>query len=206
MFIMKINWLAHLLSIFLMGSPPSVFAHGDYKEGVVIDEVAFGRTNIGIQDRATFHFPKYSQVRVLEEGSAPNGISMVRLAPFVLHHRRPRTSETIPSLWVGASHIAMFDDMEIISTCWPYRRVSFRDGVVDINMAFDSKGAGNFYQNEVNSAPILVQAFRTHNIIGIKSVSGQLMYVLFEDWGSNLFLLSGEKVETRKGRCTSTQK
>jgi hypothetical protein len=182
------------------------YAAQNYDEGVVIDEVAFGRITKNELDRVIFHFPKYFQVRVLERGSAPNGISMVRLAPFVLHHRKPRTPETIPSLWIGASHIAMFNDMEIISTCWPYRRVSFRDGVVDVNVTFNSKGAGKLYQNEAHSAPILVQAFRTHNIIGIKSVSGQLVYVLFEDWDSTLFLLSGEKVETRKDNCMATQK
>lgn len=173
-------------------------------EAIVIDDTAHGRTTADERSPELHRFPKYTRVKVVESTSAADGATVYRLEQMISQHRNPRPPERIPSLWVDASHLVLFDEMKPVANCWPYRQAAFRSGAQAVKIDFNADGSGSLVQSEADTAPVAVRVVESRGVIGIRNRKGIQLYTLFSDWETGDLLLPDERVTTEKRDCNAT--
>lgn len=199
----KLQTLPALLLVLLLYAVALPGFAVTLSDAIVIDDTATGRTTADERSPEVHRFPRYTRVKVVESASAPDGATVFRLEQMISQHRNPRPPERIPSLWVDASHLVLFDDMKPPANCWPYRQATFRNGAQAVKIEFNADGSGTLMQTEGDTAPVAVRVLESRGVIGIRNRKGTQLYTLFSDWETGELLLPEERVTTEKRDCNA---
>ena len=169
----KRAWWIFLCVMIFASLSAKADADRTLRKGVIVDSSASGATSLQYGAHMEFMYPPHQVVEVLETRTDKDGTRYVLIQTIaVLHKKKERTEETatktiIPPLWVDASHLVLFDEMQKFRGCWPFERVEFFDGYQNLVLHFNRDGTGYLDPSEGFPEKIPVVVYKKNDVIGV---------------------------------------
>jgi hypothetical protein len=191
---------ANLLIAILMVCPIACHASTKMSTAIVIGDHSVGFASYQKDSKIFFKLRQYQKVKPIGRVTNKDGSVFILIEPQIIYNKSERKKILIPRLWIKEEDIVLSSAMKKWHGCWPFTRITFRDGVVDVEIVLDRYGAGNLSQSDGNVRKIAVRTYSENDIVDIRDEIGTERYTfLLKD--AELFSLAMEKLAVVRRNC-----